>query len=266
MNTDQKANLDAAVLALGQNLASAWSYFHLLRGIDQGRRQNPEVIERFGMPYDRAWRAVFDGFFAKVGTLLDNTKETYSLPNLVTLVRRYGSLGRSDSMRMRNLVSLLFLSAVRLTYAAQPEVFQFSSSDLGLDSAYANATTRFRWVAPDTYVSYFLLGDRTTAPKDRELTLYTRGHGRLIHCAVWNVATQLKHNAAVVAFENKTPNFDHSTTNPVNARIIFFTVPNIPAEASAKTPDTITGVFDFTAPEYSKDGAMAKLCDLTNSL
>lgn len=99
MNADQKANLDAAVLALGQNLASAWSYFHLLRGIDQGRRQNPEVIERFGMLYDRAWRAVFDGFFAKVGTLLDNTKGTYSLPNLATLVRRYGSA------ELKNIIS-----------------------------------------------------------------------------------------------------------------------------------------------------------------
>lgn len=91
MNTDQKANIDAAVLALGQNLACAWSYFHLLRGMDQGSRQSPEVVERFGLLYDRAWRAVFDGFFAKVGTLLDNTKGTHSLPNLVTLIRRYGS-------------------------------------------------------------------------------------------------------------------------------------------------------------------------------
>jgi hypothetical protein len=91
MNIDEKANIDAAVLALGQNLACAWSYFHLLCGMHQGSRQSPEVIERFGMLYDRAWCAVFDGFFAKVGTLLDTTKSMYSLPNLVTLIRRYGS-------------------------------------------------------------------------------------------------------------------------------------------------------------------------------
>lgn len=91
MNTDQKANIDAAVLALGKNLTCAWSYFHLLRGMDQGSRQSSEVIERFGTLYDRAWRAVFDGFFAKVGTLLDNTKGTHSLPNLISLIRRYGS-------------------------------------------------------------------------------------------------------------------------------------------------------------------------------
>ena len=91
MNADQKANIDAAVLALGKSLASAWSYFYLLRGIDQGSRQSPEVVNRFSFLYDRAWRAIFDGFFAKVGTLLDNTKGTYSLPNLVTLIRRYGN-------------------------------------------------------------------------------------------------------------------------------------------------------------------------------
>ena len=91
MNADQKANIDAAVLALGQNLASAWSYFYLLRGFDQGSRQNPEVVDRFSTLYDRAWRAIFDGFFAKVGTILDNTKGTYSLPNLITLIRRCGS-------------------------------------------------------------------------------------------------------------------------------------------------------------------------------
>ncbi len=91
MNADQKANIDAAVLALGQSLASGWSYFYLLRGIDQGSRQSPEVVNRFGLLYDRAWRAIFDGFFAKVGTLLDNTKGTHSLPNLITLIRRYGN-------------------------------------------------------------------------------------------------------------------------------------------------------------------------------
>ncbi|MGD9984839.1 MAG: hypothetical protein AB7S51_11885 [Porticoccaceae bacterium] len=91
MNSDQEANIKASVLALGQNLACAWSYFFLLRGFDQGRRQDTEVVKRFGLLYDRAWCAIFDGFFAKVGTLLDNTKGTHSLPNLIILIRRYGS-------------------------------------------------------------------------------------------------------------------------------------------------------------------------------
>jgi len=36
------------------------------------------------------WQAAFDGFFAKVGTLLDQNKSNYSLPNLIKLVRKYG--------------------------------------------------------------------------------------------------------------------------------------------------------------------------------
>jgi hypothetical protein len=90
MNSDQNANIDAAVTALSESLSSAWSYFHLLRGLHEGGRENPEVLKRFGSLFDQAWRAIFEGFFAKAGTLLDSTRSTYSLPNLVTLVRRYG--------------------------------------------------------------------------------------------------------------------------------------------------------------------------------
>lgn len=90
MNSDQNANIDAAVKALSESLCSAWSYFHLLRGIHEGGRENPEVLKRFGPLFDQAWQAIFEGFFAKAGTLLDSTKSTYSLPYLITLVRRYG--------------------------------------------------------------------------------------------------------------------------------------------------------------------------------
>jgi HEPN superfamily AbiU2-like protein len=90
VNADQKANIDAAVRELCESLFSAWSYFHLLRGLNEGARSNPEVIERFSWIFEQMWRAIFDGFFARVGTLLDATRSTYSLPNLVTLIRRYG--------------------------------------------------------------------------------------------------------------------------------------------------------------------------------
>lgn len=91
MNADQKANIEAIIWAIGQSLAAAWSSFHLLRGLDIGSRQSPEVVQRFGLLYDRMWRAIFDGFFAKVGTVIDNTKNTHSLPNLITLIERYGT-------------------------------------------------------------------------------------------------------------------------------------------------------------------------------
>lgn len=90
MNPEQKANIDSAVRALSESLFAAWSYLHLLRGLHKGGRDNPVVLKRFGGLLDQAWRAIFDGLFAKVGTLMDSTKSTHSLPNLVTLIHRYG--------------------------------------------------------------------------------------------------------------------------------------------------------------------------------
>ena len=91
MNADKSKNLEEAFLAVGQLIAAAWSYFHVLRALDNGRRENPELVQAFGFFYERTWRATFDGFFAKVGTVLDSTKGTYSLPNLVTIIKRYGN-------------------------------------------------------------------------------------------------------------------------------------------------------------------------------
>ena len=90
MNADQNANIEAAVGALCESLFSSWSYFHLLRGLSEGGRSNPAVVEQFSWLLDETWQAIFDGFFAKVGTLLDARKSTQSLPNLVTLIRKYG--------------------------------------------------------------------------------------------------------------------------------------------------------------------------------
>lgn len=88
MNPEQKSNIDSAVRALSESLFAAWSYLHLLHGLHKGGRDNPVVLKRFGGLFDQAWRAIFDGLFAKIGTLMDSTKSTH--PNLVTLIRRYG--------------------------------------------------------------------------------------------------------------------------------------------------------------------------------
>lgn len=90
MNPNHQTKIEPMVTALAESLFSAWSHFHLLRGLHEGGRQHPVVLERFDQLFDQIWQAAFDGFFAKAGTLLDRTKSTYSLPNLITLVRRYG--------------------------------------------------------------------------------------------------------------------------------------------------------------------------------
>jgi len=91
MQEDHRTNLDAAALAVGESLALAWAHFHLLRGLDNGRLQHPVVVARFDLLYDRLWRAAFDAFFAKVGTLLDNKRGSHSLLSFLTLARRYTS-------------------------------------------------------------------------------------------------------------------------------------------------------------------------------
>jgi hypothetical protein len=90
MNADQRANIDAMVKALVESLFSAWNYLHLLQGFHSGSKTHPVVVQQFNRLFDQLWRAVFDGLFAKAGTLIDRTKGTYSLPNLLAMTRRYG--------------------------------------------------------------------------------------------------------------------------------------------------------------------------------
>lgn len=90
MNPDHQKEIEAMITALAESLFSAWSHFHLLRGLHEGGRQHPVVMERFEQLFDQIWQAAFDGFFAKAATLFDRNKRNYSLPNLITMVRKYG--------------------------------------------------------------------------------------------------------------------------------------------------------------------------------
>jgi HEPN superfamily AbiU2-like protein len=90
MNTDQRSNIEAMVNANMEALFSAWSYFHLLQGMHKGSKGHPVVVQKFDRFFDQVWRAVFDGLFSKAGTLIDRTRGAQSLPNLLTLARKYG--------------------------------------------------------------------------------------------------------------------------------------------------------------------------------
>ena len=105
MNADQHTNFETMVNAISETLFSAWSYFHLLEGFHAGSKSHPVVIQKFDRLFDQVWRAVFDGLFSKVGTLIDRTKNTYSLPHLVKLAIRYGeadlkTVARSVEVRL----------------------------------------------------------------------------------------------------------------------------------------------------------------------
>lgn len=78
MNLDQRANLEAMIEALGKAMAQAWSYFYLLKGVHEGSKASPAVVQRFPWLLEQLWRGIFDALFAKVGTLIDSTGSTYS--------------------------------------------------------------------------------------------------------------------------------------------------------------------------------------------
>ena len=105
MNADRQANIETMAGAISETLFSAWSYFHLLEGFHNGSKSHPVVVQKFDRLFDQLWRAVFDGLFSKAGTLIDRTKNTYSIPHLVTMVIRYGesdakSVARSVQARL----------------------------------------------------------------------------------------------------------------------------------------------------------------------
>ena len=95
MNEDQRSNIKAAVETLSETLFTAWSFFHVLSGLHEGAKAHPAAVRRFGWYFEQTWRATFDGLFSKLGTFMDTTKSTQSLPNLANMIRRYGDASLS---------------------------------------------------------------------------------------------------------------------------------------------------------------------------
>jgi len=89
MNSDQRANIESAVHAVGESIFNAWRYFQLLKGLQQGAKADPDNLLAHAIAIDVAYRAVFDALYAVIGTVCDRTKGTLSLPNLINMGRRY---------------------------------------------------------------------------------------------------------------------------------------------------------------------------------
>ena len=60
-----------------------------MQGLHEGGLKNPEALRRFSWFFERTWTAIYESFFAKVGTLIDGTKGVHSIPNVVRMARRY---------------------------------------------------------------------------------------------------------------------------------------------------------------------------------
>ena len=92
------AETEAAANELCASLSAAWSYLHLLEGMHEGAKANPQVEAQFPRVLHQLYRAAFDALFAKMGTILDRTKGTKSLPSFVTLVTRHFKCHLADEL------------------------------------------------------------------------------------------------------------------------------------------------------------------------
>jgi hypothetical protein len=89
MNDDQRRNLERLVEALAGALYGAWSYLHVLRGLHNGGKATPEGLQEHAHIIDPLWRGLFDALFAQIGTIVDRTSSTESMPTLFASFKRY---------------------------------------------------------------------------------------------------------------------------------------------------------------------------------
>ena len=89
MNSDQRANIESAIHAVGESIFNAWRYLQLLKGLQLGAKTDPDNLITHAIAIDVTYRAAFDALYAVVGTVCDKTKGTLSLPNLINMGRRY---------------------------------------------------------------------------------------------------------------------------------------------------------------------------------
>jgi hypothetical protein len=107
MNADQKKNVEESIRVIGEALFSAWSYVHLLRGLQAGAISEESKLKQHALAVDVIYRATFDALFAAIGTIVDRTKGTHSIPNLVSMIRRYGMATGDARKTFSNIESSL---------------------------------------------------------------------------------------------------------------------------------------------------------------
>jgi AbiU2 len=89
MNPDQQSNIENSIRAIGESLFNAWRYLQLLKGLQTGAKEAPDILLTHAIAIDVTYRAAFDALYAVVGTICDRTSGTLSIPNLINMARRY---------------------------------------------------------------------------------------------------------------------------------------------------------------------------------
>lgn len=89
MDSNQQRNLEKIIDALCDNLACAWSYFHVLEGLHEEAKASTRQVNRFPHLMNCIWSALFDALFLKLNHFVDRTKNVYSFYRLFKLIKSY---------------------------------------------------------------------------------------------------------------------------------------------------------------------------------
>ncbi len=103
MNEDQKRNVDEAFRKLSHSMFRTWSELHLLQGLHIGAQKHAKPVMVFDRYFTELWNAIMFALMTSFGTLIDTTPRTSSLPNIVSMLRRYGALQGSARTAQKQL-------------------------------------------------------------------------------------------------------------------------------------------------------------------
>jgi len=97
MNSDQVRNLRNSSDTVASALHGSLNYLRVLQGFHDEAQRSPAALEEHRDVLSQLWGATFDALFSVVGTVVDRTKGTHSLPNLIRACGRYCASSPDDS-------------------------------------------------------------------------------------------------------------------------------------------------------------------------
>ncbi|UHQ18362.1 hypothetical protein LVB87_09020 [Lysobacter sp. KIS68-7] len=89
LNEDHRNNLRGRADAVASSIHLAWTYFQILKGMQEASADDPESPLTHPHAYDAIYRAVFHALYLAVGQVTDTRKDVESLNTLEAMARRY---------------------------------------------------------------------------------------------------------------------------------------------------------------------------------
>lgn len=103
LNDDHRRNLNEKADSVGSSIHTAWTYFQILKGLQEAAAHSKEWLLMHSIAFDSIYRAVFDALYVSVGAVTDRARATESINSLVTMARGYPI---DESVRIKILKAL----------------------------------------------------------------------------------------------------------------------------------------------------------------